>query len=121
MLFFFLNYLSFEGKSNPNQSNPRLNLLRDVLRDNKEMITRPAIMLIPSIFLLFSLPLLIVSFSFGCQNLENNSVRYVLIVFYFFSFIPQIITFFLYVYPSSVYSKEWRTTAIGKRMYRRKK
>jgi hypothetical protein len=91
----------------------RLNLLRDVLNDNKEMISRPTITLIPSIFSLFSLPLFITSFSLGCRNIENSPIRYALIVFYFLSFIPQIITFFLYVYPSSLFFNEWRLTRIG--------
>jgi len=91
----------------------RLNLLRDVLNDNKEMISRPTITLLPSIFSLFSLPLFITSFLLGCRNIENSPIRYALIVFYFLSFIPQIITFFLYVYPSSLFFNEWRLTRIG--------
>jgi hypothetical protein len=62
MVFFYLaNYT--EGVHN------RRNAFRDVMQQNSEMITRPAITLIPSIFSLFSLALLIVSFSLGCQNL----------------------------------------------------
>jgi hypothetical protein len=95
------------------ETHHRLNLLRDVLNDNKEMISRPTITLIPSIFSLFSLPLFVTSFSLRCQNIENSPMRYALIVFYFLSFIPQIITFFLYVYPSSLYFNEWRLTRIG--------
>jgi len=72
----------------------RLNLLRDVLSDNKELISRPTITLIPSIFSLFSLPLFITSFSLRCRDIESSPIRYALIVFYFISFIPQIITFF---------------------------
>lgn len=72
----------------------RLNLMRDVVSENKEMITRPAITLIPSIFSLFSLPLFTASFSLGCRSIENSPIRYLLIVFYLISFIPQIITFF---------------------------
>ncbi len=91
----------------------RLNLLFDVLSENKEKIARPAMTLVPSIFSLFSMPLFIVSFSLGCQNLENNPLRYLLITSYFLSFIPQMMTFFLYVYPSSLYWNEWCTTKIG--------
>ncbi|CAF3096246.1 unnamed protein product, partial [Rotaria sp. Silwood2] len=92
----------------------RLYLLRDVIQNSKELISRPAISLIPSIFSLFSLPLFILSFSVGCRNLEISPLRYLLIVFYFISFIPQILTFLLYVYPSSLYSNEWNLTIIGK-------
>ena len=91
----------------------RRNVFRDVLQENSEMITRPAITLVPSIFSLFSLPLLIVSFSLGCQNLESSPLRYLLITCYFIGFIPQILTFCLYIYPSSFYWKEWQATAIS--------
>ncbi len=106
-MFMFLENIKTKEKHH------RLNLLRDVFSDNKEMITRPTITLIPSIFSLFSLPLFITSFSLGCRNIESSPLRYPLIVFYFISFIPQIITFFLYVYPSSLYFNEWRLTRMG--------
>ena len=109
IVFFYLaNYT--EGVHN------RRNAFRDVMQQNSEMITRPAITLIPSIFSLFSLPLLIVSFSLSCQNLENSRLRYLLIRCYFVGFIPQIFTFCLYIYPSSFYWKEWQKTAISRRI-----
>lgn len=92
----------------------RFHLLCDVVGDNKELVSRPAICLVPSIFSLFSFPLLVVSFSIGCQNVEMSSLRYSIISCYFMSFMPQILTYFLYVYPSSVYSNEWRQTIVGK-------
>ncbi|CAF1972195.1 unnamed protein product [Rotaria magnacalcarata] len=94
----------------------RLNLLRDVLNEHKEMITRPILTLIPSIFSLFSFPFFIVSFSLGCQTLETNQLRYLLMSSYFISFIPQIVTFFLYIYPSTFYTKQWKTTIIARRI-----
>jgi hypothetical protein len=86
----------------------------DVLIDNKELVIGPGITLIPQ---LFSLPLFIISFTLYCQNLENSWVRYLLIVSYFTSFIPQLISFMLYVLPSSFYSKEWRATKIGRWLF----
>jgi hypothetical protein len=77
------------------------------------MIARPAVTLVPSIFSLFTMPHIVVLFSLGCQNLENSPLRYLLIASYFLSFIPQMMTFFLYVYPSSLYWNEWCTTSIG--------
>ena len=90
----------------------RRTILRNVLNENREMITRPAITLIPSIFSLFSLSFLIISFSLGCQNLEDNPLRYLLIIFYFVTFFPQMLMFYLYIYPSSLYWKEWQSTTI---------
>jgi hypothetical protein len=78
------------------------------------MIARPAMTLVPSIFSLFTLPLFVIGFSLGCHNLENNQLRYLLIIFYFITFIPQMVTFLLYIYPSSFYWKQWQATAISK-------
>jgi hypothetical protein len=94
----------------------RLNVLRDVLNQHKEMIARPVITLVPSIFSLFSLPLFIVSLSLGCQTEKINQLRYLLIVSFFMSLFPQMITFFLYIYPSTFYSKQWQATAIARRI-----
>jgi hypothetical protein len=93
----------------------RVTVFRNVLNENREMITRPAITLVPSIFSLFSLPLFIISFSLGCQKLDDNPLRYLLIAFYFTTFIPQILMFYLYIFPSSLYWKEWQSTIISRR------
>ena len=83
----------------------------EVVNENKELVIGPGITLIPQ---LFSLPLFIVSFTLYCQNLENSWMRYVLIVCYFISFVPQMTSFMLYVSPSSFYSSEWYATKMGK-------
>ena len=89
----------------------RFRLLIDVLTENKELVVAPAITLIPQ---LFSLPSFIASFLLGCQDLRDNNLRYLLIASFFITFIPQLISFFLYISPSSFYSKEWYATNIGK-------
>jgi hypothetical protein len=94
----------------------RMNAFRDVINEHKELIARPIVALIPSMFHLFSLPLFIASFSLGCQDLETNPLRPFLITCYFISFIPQMLTFLLYIRPSTVYSNEWRSTAIAIRL-----
>jgi len=70
----------------------RLSLLRDVLIENKELIIGPGVTLIPQ---LFSFPLFIVSIAFACQEIENSSLRYLLIISYLIRFIPQLTSFFL--------------------------
>ena len=96
-----------------NKIRSRVTVFQDVFNENREIITRPAITLIPSLFSLFSLPLFIISFSLGCQNLEDNPLGYLLIIFYFVTFIPQIGMFSLYIYPSSCYWKHWESTRIS--------
>lgn len=65
---------------------------------------------------LFSLPLFIVSLTLVCETLETSSIRYLLIVSYFASYVPQLISFLLYISPSSLYSHEWRATELSKRL-----
>ena len=89
----------------------RLYSIHRVLIDNKEILTRPAIALIPSIF---SLLFFIISFTLDCQNIDQSNMRYLMIIFYFISFVPQMITFLLYIYPSSFYFNEWRLTKLGR-------
>lgn len=91
----------------------RLELLREVLYENKELVIGPAVTLIPQ---LFSLPLFIASLTLVCQTIETSSIRYLIIISYFITFIPQLISFFLYVSPSSLYSREWHATDLSKRL-----
>lgn len=95
----------------------RFRLVQVVLRENKELVIGPGITLVPQ---LFSLPLLVISFTSNCDSVENNKLRYVLITSYFVSFTPQLISFLLYVLPSSFYSNEWNATSIGKWINRNK-
>jgi len=89
----------------------RFILFRNVLFENQELIIGPAFTLIPQIF---SLPLFIISVVFACQDIKTSSLRYLVIVSYLTSFIPQLITFFLYISPSSFYTREWRATNLEK-------
>jgi hypothetical protein len=90
-----------------------LHFVFEVLSENKELVIGPSITLVPQ---LFSLPLFVISFTLYCQNLESSWMRYLLIASYFTSFIPQLISFMLYILPSSFYLTEWRGTKIGRRI-----
>jgi hypothetical protein len=100
-----------EIQPSPLGTQSRFRLLIDVLMENKELVVAPTITLIPQFF---SLPFFIASFSLGCEDLHGNRLRYILIIFYFTTFIPQLTSFFLYISPSSFYSKEWHATNISK-------
>ena len=97
-------------------SRPRPNVLREVLTENKELIARPAITLIPSLFSFFSLPLFIMALAFVCQNLEQHPLRHLLLTFYLLIFVPSIMTFILYIYPSSFYWDQWLQTDMSRRI-----
>jgi hypothetical protein len=88
----------------------RFHLICEVLSENKELVIGPGITLVPQ---LFSLPLFVVSFTLYCQNLETSWVRYLLISSYFTSFVPQMTSFMLYIFPSSFYSSEWHATKMS--------
>jgi len=102
---------SSASESIPVNFQTRIRLILEVLSENKELVIGPGITLVPQ---LFSLPLFIISFTLFCQNLESSWVRYLLIVSYFTSFIPQLISFMLYILPSSFYSGEWHRTKISR-------
>ena len=87
----------------------RLHLLRSVLAENKELVIGPAFTLLPQ---LFSLPYFIASLTLRCQNLQGTGLRHLLTVSYFTTFIPPLMSFQLYISPSSFYSKEWHATSI---------
>ena len=88
-------------------------LLKSVIIENNELILAPALTLVPQ---LFSLPFFIASFLLQCRNIHGNSFRYVLIISYFTTFIPQVFTFHLYVSPSSFYLKQWRATRLATKL-----
>ena len=87
----------------------RIRFICSVLNENRELVIGPGLTLIPQ---LFSLPLFISSFTLDCQNIEQSWLRYLLIASYWSTFTPQLISFFLYIAPSSLYSDEWRKTKI---------
>ena len=91
----------------------RIRFILTVLNENRELVIGPGLTLIPQ---LFSLPLFISSFTVDCQNIENSWIRFLLITSYWTSFTPQIISFFLYISPSSFYSDEWRKTQFRQRI-----
>ena len=86
-------------------------LLKTVLIENKELVIAPAFTLIPQ---LFSLPFFIAASSLKCQNLHGSSLRYLLMISYFTIYIPQLISFLLYISPSSFYRQEWQATRMSK-------
>ena len=89
----------------------RLHLLRTVLVENKELVIGPAFTLIPQ---LFSLPYFIALLSLRCQNIQTSGLRYLLIASYLPTFIPPLMSFPLYISPSSFYSQQWRATTLSK-------
>ena len=89
----------------------RLHLLRSVLIENKELVIGPAFTLLPQ---LFSLPYFVASLMLECRDLQRTGLRYLLTLSYFTTFIPPLTSFFLYIAPSTFYTKEWQATSIGK-------
>ena len=93
-----------------------------------EQIKRQKQIFIPPIITVISaLPHIIISFSLACTELDRAWQRHLLTTTYFLSFIPQILTFHLYVQPSTMFMKEFYSTYVGKtlqqqfrRMRRRK-
>jgi hypothetical protein len=72
----------------------------------------------PMIIVFSALPQAILSYSYACSELKELWQRYTLLTAYFLSYLPQILGFILYVLPSTVFSREFRQTAVGKRLLR---
>jgi hypothetical protein len=65
---------------------------------------------------LFSLPQFILSFSLACQEFKINWQRYLLIISYFITYLPQVLSFKLYISPSTFYTNEFRATKLREKI-----
>ena len=82
----------------------------------REQIFKRKDLFIPSCFILFSgLPQFIITFLFACTELTLAWQRYALIIAYLVTFTRQMLTFLLYVQPSSIFREEFYLTSIGHR------
>ena len=81
----------------------------------REQCVKQKELFIPALTTIISaLPQFIISFSFACREMNNAWQRYALTIAYFVSYMPQILSFFIYVQPSSFYKSEFQLTKIGK-------
>ena len=86
----------------------------------KQLKTQKELYITPLIIILSSLPQTILSFSYACGGFNQSWQRYTLLVAYFFSYLPQVLGFILYVLPSTAFSEEFRQTSIGKIVLRQR-
>jgi hypothetical protein len=85
----------------------------NLLNENKELILAPLVTMLPQ---LFSLPQFIISFSLACQEFQVDWQRYLLIISYFITYLPQVISYKLYISPSTFYKNEFHTTLLKKKI-----
>ena len=83
------------------------------LMTNKELILAPSVTMIPQ---LFSLPQFILTFSFACQEFQLVWQRYLLIISYFTTYLPQVISYKLYISPSTFYKDEFHQTKLYRKI-----
>ena len=88
----------------------------DLLTENKELIVAPSLTMLPQ---LFSLPQFILSISLACQEFKVNWQRYVLIISYFVTCFPQVLSYKLFVSPSTFYTTQFHATKLYKKISRR--
>jgi hypothetical protein len=86
----------------------RLQVFREQISAQKELFIPPLIIIASA------LPQLIISFYFACKELDIPWQRYILTVAYFLSYLPQTLTFLLYIQPSTFFKSEFHLTRIGK-------
>ncbi len=99
------------------ESNMRLTMRTyvNLFCENKELILAPLVTMLPQIF---ALPQFILSFSLACQEFNVNWQRYLLIISYFITYLPQVLSYKLYISPSSFYKNEFHATELYKRVVR---
>ena len=105
-----LTILTAQSRSTTVQTNHRHSFARQLKRqfhDQRELY------LAPIIIILSGLPHIILSFSFACVSLSIWQ-RHAMLIAYFLSHAPQLLGFFLFVLPSSNYSREFQQTTIAK-------
>ena len=93
----------------------RFRVYLDLLKKYKELILPPSVTMLPQ---LFSLPQFILSFSFACQEFKLAWQRYLLIVAFFITYLPQVFLYKLYISPSTFYTEEFHATNLYKRISR---
>ena len=78
-----------------------------LLKKNKELILAPSVTMLPQ---LFFLPQFILSFSFACREFNIAWQRYLLIIAFFITYLPQVFSYKLYISYSSLYTEEFHAT-----------
>lgn len=79
----------------------------------KQFRTQRELYITPIIIILSGLPQTILTFSLACTELTDWH-RHTLVVTYLLSYAPQVLSFILYVLPSSSYKKEFGKTSLAK-------
>jgi hypothetical protein len=87
----------------------------DLLSKNKDLILAPSVTMLPQ---LFSLPQFILSLSLACQEFKIGWQRVLLIISYFITYLPQVLSYKLYISPSSFYMEEFNATKLNRRISR---
>lgn len=105
-----LIYLVARNRSRLNaQKQKKLSdFLKENLKKQKELYIAPVIIV------LSSLPQTILSFMYACNGLKQSWQRKTLLIAYFFSFTPQLVSFLINVLPSTTFRAEFKKTFIGK-------
>ena len=87
----------------------------NLFKEYKELILAPSVSMVPQ---LFFLPQFILSFSFACRDFNIRWQRYLLIITFFITYLPQVFSYKLYVSPSSFYTREFHSTNLYKKISR---
>jgi hypothetical protein len=103
----YLTILIIRSRANVDKKKKRFQIFVEHVKRKKEIYV-PSIMIILS-----ALPQFIISFSLACTELDTKWVRYLLITAYFLSYIPQVLTFHLYVQSSTFFLTEFYLTNMG--------
>ncbi|CAF3619955.1 unnamed protein product [Rotaria socialis] len=100
------------SRANVDKNKSRWKIFQEQFKKKKDMF-------IPSmIHIISALPHLIISFSLACSDLDTKWQRYMLIISYFAAYVPQCLSFHLYVQPSQLFLREFHATKMWKTLAR---
>jgi hypothetical protein len=87
---------------------PYKEILIEQFKENKHLLTAPIVLVI------LAFPRLIITFVSKCMKSSNDS--WLFLTGYFISFVPPMLTFIVFILPSTFYKKEFRKSIVGFRM-----
>ncbi|CAF1172606.1 unnamed protein product, partial [Didymodactylos carnosus] len=75
-------------------------------------------LLCPLLMILCSLPQLLAGFILSCDTWNIVWLKHFIISLYYFAYIPQLLTFFLFIQPSRIYKQAFKQSQIGKLFFK---
>ncbi|CAF1521977.1 unnamed protein product [Adineta ricciae] len=98
-----------QSKSSTQKQSFSVTFLKQIQKCKNQLIS-------PFLMLISTLPQLIIVFAVDCDQWYNMWLRHLILAMYLIAHTPEVLTFILLIYPSTVYKCAFQQTIIGKRL-----